>query len=139
MDKCTATWQRLGEVSEGWHVWQEQLARLALAEGNVDEATELAEDAVANGHLCPWAFGIRAQANLLAGETEVAAEDADRAWQLCAPENREHEGFDVWGVRLALTGDKAGAEAMFQRYLSGENPISEADKARVARLRAALG
>jgi hypothetical protein len=82
--------------------------------------------------------GVRrqAQANLLSGDE---AAETSPAWNLCAPENREHEGFDVWGVRLALAGDKAGAEAAFQRYLSGENPVSEADKARVARLRAALG
>ncbi|HTM20004.1 MAG TPA: tetratricopeptide repeat protein [Kofleriaceae bacterium] len=138
LDKCKATWQRLGEVSEDWHVWQEQLARLAVAEGDIDTAAELAEDAVANGHLCAWAFGVRAQANLLAGDTDQAAEDCERSWNLCAPQNREHEGFDVWGIRAALGGDRAAAEQLFARYLAGETPVSEADKGRIARIRAAL-
>jgi len=138
LGKCGAGWRRLGEVSEDWHVWQEQLARLALTDGDVDEAMELAEEAVASGHLCPWAMGMRGQVRLLAGDADGAREDLERAWNLCAPENRDHEGMDVWGVRLALAGDTAGAEHMFGRYLAGEIPISDADRTRVARLRAAL-
>ncbi len=136
---AAASWERVGQVNEGWHAWQEQLARIALGAGNLETALGRAEAGVALGHLCPWSFAIRAQAWLLAGDREGAATDLERSWHLAAPESREHEAFDVWAVRAALAGDHDGAEALFERYLAAEvTPISDNDRERVAVLRDVL-
>ncbi len=138
-DGAIETWQHLGEVDADWHVAQEQLARLALAAGDLDAARELAEEAVTTGHLCPWAFGVRAQIRLAGGDRDGAVRDLERAWMLAAPEDREHEGRDVWALRSWLAGDRAAAAAGLDAYRTGEGPISEADLRRITMMEELLG
>ena len=136
---AAASWERVGQVDEGWHAWQEQLARIALGRGDLETAIGRAEAGVALGHLCPWSFGVRAQAWLMAGDSGGAVADLERSWQLAAPESREHEAFDVWAVRAALAGDMDGANALFDRYLAAEvTPISDNDRERVTMIRELL-
>lgn len=139
LEGAIESWQRIGDVDEGWHAWQEQIARVALAAGDIESALERADEAVAMGHLCPWSFAIRAQASLLAGDAEAARLDLERSWMLAAPEVRDNEAHDVWAIRAALAGDKAEAERRFAIYLAAATtPVSQADRDRVERVREVL-
>ncbi|HUH05736.1 MAG TPA: tetratricopeptide repeat protein [Kofleriaceae bacterium] len=138
VDAALATWERVGDVDEEWHAWHEQIARIALAIGDAESAIYRAQAAVDLGHLCPWSFAVRAQALLLAGDREAASLDLERSWMLAPPETREHEAHDVWALRAALAGRMDEAEKLFEAYLTGPVPISQADKDRVARVREAL-
>ena len=131
-------WTHLGEIDSDWHVWQEQIARICLATGDLATATTRADEGVANGHLCPWAFAVRAQVRLLSGDRDGAVTYLDRAWALAAPEDRAHEAKDVWAIRAALAGDQVSAEAGFAAYLRDNAPISPADRTRIERVRASL-
>lgn len=129
-------WRELGRVDSDWHVWQEQLGRLALGGGDVETGMACAEAGLVLGHLCPWAFAVRAQARLLAGDREGAISDLEQAWMRAKPEDRDHVAHDVWALRAALAGDETEAEARFERFAGGN--ISDNDRQRIARLREAL-
>src|SRR5262249_27347589 len=79
-------WERVARLTPDWHVPHENLARLACAAGEGSRALTLADQALAaGGHVCPWAYGVRAQALCLLGDPAGAADDAARAWELAAP------------------------------------------------------
>jgi tetratricopeptide (TPR) repeat protein len=138
VDAALVTWGRVGEVDEEWHAWHEQIARIALGQGDTETAIYRAQAGVDLGHLCPWSFAVRAQALLLAGDREAAQLDLERSWMLAAPESRDHEAKDVWALRAALAGNAREADELFQAYLDGPIPVSQADRDRVSKLREAL-
>ncbi len=137
VDGSVATWHRLGELAADWHVWQEQLARIAIGRGQLDAARELAEAAVGGGHLCPWSFATRAQVLACAGERDAALNDLERAWAIAAPELRDNEAKDVWAWRDALRGREDDARRLLAQYLA-EPGLTANDRDRIARVRAAL-
>jgi tetratricopeptide (TPR) repeat protein len=136
IEAAVDVWRHLGRVDEDWHVWQEQLGRLALGGGDVERGLEHAEAALALGHLCPWAFAVRGQARLLGGDRTGAVADFEQAWMRAKPEDRDHQAHDVWAVRAALAGDGDEAERCFAEFMKGN--ISDNDTQRVRRLREAL-
>jgi tetratricopeptide (TPR) repeat protein len=128
-------WRRVGVLDPVWHVVHEHIARVSLGMGDLSRAKEESEAAIdEGGHMCPWAFGVRAQARLLHDDRDGAAADLARAWALALPENREHEGHDVWALRARLGGDGAEAERLLKIYLREGAAISAADRARVGRV-----
>jgi tetratricopeptide (TPR) repeat protein len=135
IDDAIAGWERVGKIDETWHIWKENLARVHLGTGDVKRALQLAESAAAvQGHTCAWAFGVLGQARLANGNRAGATAALERCWKLAKPEAREHEGHDVWAIRALLAGDKATADRLLAHYLRADAPISQADRARVARL-----
>jgi hypothetical protein len=130
-------WRRLGEIDADWHVWQEQIARIAIGTGDLEVARDAADAAITGGHLCPWAFATRAQLRLCTGDRDGARADLERAWAIAEPQSREHEAHDVWAARAALAGRGRDADDGFARYLR-EPGITDNDRQRIARLREAL-
>ncbi|HJZ86642.1 MAG TPA: C39 family peptidase [Polyangia bacterium] len=128
-------WRRIGELEPTWHLWHENLARIALGLGDLAQATQQAEAAVLDGHTCPHAFAVRAQARLLAGDRAGARADTERSYLLAKPESREHEDEGTWAVHALLHGERERADALFKVYLRDGAPISKNDRARVARVR----
>jgi len=138
VDQALVLWGRIGEIDDDWHVAHEHVARVLLGTGDARMALNEAEQGVAEGHTCAWAFAARGQARLLTGDREGATTDLQRAWQLAAPETRASEGADVWGIRALLAGDRKEGDRLLTAYLREGAPISAADRARVARCREAL-
>jgi tetratricopeptide (TPR) repeat protein len=129
-------WRRIGELEPDWHLWHENLARVALGRGEVQLAAEEAEAAIAGGgHVCPHAFALRAQVRLLKSDREGALADLERSWALAKPESREHEDEGTWAMRALLQGERSRAGELFAVYLREGAPISPLDRARIARVR----
>lgn len=138
LETCIATWHRLGELDPQWHVWQEQIARVSVGVGDLEVAAEMAEDAVAGGHLCPWSFSTRADVRVLEGDEDGARADLERSWMLVEPALREHDAQEVWALRAALAGRRDDAERLYAAFLA-DTSHSAVDRERVARVRAHLG
>lgn len=130
-------WNRLGEASSDWHIWQEQLARMAAGEGELETAMNAADDGVANGHLCPWSFGVRAHVRFMSGDVDGARADLERAHRLASPSARANTHRDVWALRAALDGKADEAESLFAAYFE-EPSVSDLDRRRIEAVRAAL-
>lgn len=131
------TWNKLGSVDSGWHIWQEQLARMALGDGNLEVAQRAADDGVSGGHTCAWSFGVRAQVRFVAGDLDGARSDLARARQLASPRDRREHHLDVWALEAALDGKLDEAGSLYDRYLEGKD-VSELDRQRLAMLREKL-
>jgi tetratricopeptide (TPR) repeat protein len=135
---CLTQWQRASELDPHWHTCPEQMARVLLGSERFDDAAALAEQAVAGGHLCLWALGIRAQSRVLSGDLEGARRDADRAYNLAGVRARDSRNHDMWGLRFALRGKHRKAARAFERYLATDPLVTPVDRRRVERLRGAL-
>jgi tetratricopeptide (TPR) repeat protein len=136
-EAAQALFERSREADPSWHTSSEDLARFAIAVGDLQGAVEHAEAAVARGHVCPWAMITRAQVRMVTGDLLGARTDADRAWTLAKPEVREHENKDAWAIRALAHGDLEQAETLFAAYLAAPD-TSVIDKARIEKVRAAV-
>jgi hypothetical protein len=139
VEKARDEWTRMSRIDD-WHVSHEELARLALAGGDLDAAGTYVEAAIAaRGHTCPWPFAARAQLRVLrGGDREGARADLEKAWALSSRRGHGTQP-DVWWLRAHLAGDDAHAAALLADVEAGRISLSTADHARVARVRAALG
>jgi len=132
-------YERTGEVDGQWHASLEELARLALAEGRIEEGLALAEQAVARGgHTCSFAVAVRAQARLASLDLEGARADARRAYGLSPASDRDRVALDVWGLCRVLMGEVEKGQALWDLFLADPRSAGPLDRARIARLREAL-
>ncbi len=120
------------------HSSRENLARLALSEGQADLAHPFAQEAVRLGHLCPWSFAIRGQVKAVRGDRSGALADLERSWLLADTHDREKGSEDVWAVRSALRGETAESARLRKAWTSSSVPKSAADSARLDRVMKAL-
>ncbi len=134
MQDAIALYRRAGEVEPDWHAWLEELARLALADGDLERAREHATSAIEqDGHTCFFAVGVHTQVHLLSGDVARARELAKRARGLGLSDRRENHGLDIWGAEALLGGDLDRARKLFDAFLTSEI-ASAADRRRIERL-----
>lgn len=139
LDGAMQLWRAAAEADPKDHAAIENQARLLLASGAADAALPLADRAVALAHLCPWAFGVRAQTRVLRGDREGAQADLERSWSLADASDRATANA-LWAVRAALAGDREGASALRTKWTQSSELRSTADEARIEHvLRALLG
>jgi tetratricopeptide (TPR) repeat protein len=133
--RAKGLWTRMKELST-WHVHHENLARLALTEGDLDTARSEIERAIATGHTCPVALEIRAQVRLLGGDRTGAEADAKRA-RACVAVDYRDRSEELEALVAALAGDREEARSLFVRYIEREK-LSPSDRARYAKVRETL-
>lgn len=136
--RAKALWLQMREHTD-WHIHDENLGRLAVAAGELEEAKQFAERAVAAGHACPTALHLRATVRLLEGDRDGAKADALRAkgaWPVARRGADEHIAAML--VALDDSPNKEEAVQLYERYLEREK-LSPSDRQFHARVRAALG
>ncbi|MFO0635741.1 MAG: tetratricopeptide repeat protein [Nannocystaceae bacterium] len=133
--QARSLWQRMKQVSS-WHIHDENLGRLALADGDLDAAQAAIEAAVARGHTCPVALQLRAELRVLRGDRDGARADAERA-RACLQLERRSLADDLDGLVAALHDRRADATAAYERWSARTHAAS--DRAVVAKVREALG
>lgn len=138
-DEAKALWTSMADANADDHRGVENLARLALAEGQVDAAVKYGDAAVRGGHKCPWSFGVRAQARILSGDRDGAKADLERCYAISDFHDKATGSDDVWAVREALLGNHDKAASLARAYFSAAKAPTPSDKARVVRVLAALG
>ena len=134
--RALAFWERMIAVT-GWHIHVENIARLALAQGDLERAKLNAEKAVATGHTCYVALQVRAEVRLLSGDRDGARLDAERALA-CTPLEWRSRSFETGALLAALAGRADEARRAYDAYQS-EEPLTPSNRARLTRVLAALG
>jgi len=134
--RALALWERMIAVT-GWHIHVENIARLALARGDLEAAKSNAEKAVATGHTCYVALQVRAEVRLLSGDREGARVDAERALA-CTPLEWRSRSPETSAFLAALAGRGDEARRGYQAHQSQEQ-LTPANSARLSRVRQALG
>jgi|GEM_PF-1941480 len=134
--RALALWERMIAVT-GWHIHVENIARLALAQGDLERAKLNAEKAVATGHTCYVALQVRAEVRLLSGDREGARLDAERALA-CTPLEWRSRSHETRALLSALAGRSDEARRGYDAYQSQEQ-LTPSNRARLTRVLGALG
>jgi tetratricopeptide (TPR) repeat protein len=134
--RALAIWERMIAVT-GWHIHVENIARLALAQGDLERAKLNVEKAVATGHTCHVALQIRAEVRLLSGDREGARLDAERAFA-CTPLEWRSRSPDTAALLAALDGRADEARRGYDAYQSQEQ-LTPSNQARLTRVLQVLG
>jgi tetratricopeptide (TPR) repeat protein len=128
-------WEKMQSMT-GWHIHVENIARIALATGDLERAKACAERAVATGHSCHVAAQVRAEVRLLSGDREGALVDALRA-AACTPLEYRTRSRDVQALIAGLRGERAAARKLFDEHLQHE-PVSPAGRSLIGKVMEAL-
>ena len=133
--RAVALYTRMRALSK-WHVHVENLGRMALAQGRLDDAAPLIEESVATGHTCPVSLQLRAELRLLQGDRPGAKADAERAMGCLQLELRD-VSEDLDAILAGLDGKKDEARASYERFFTRAK-LTDVDRARHQKVRDAL-
>lgn len=126
-------YDRARETAPGWHASTEELARLALANGDLKTAeTHLAYAFKKQGHTCFGAVGLMTETHLLAGRVDEARALAQRARRFGA--SLRHANEDVHGILALLERRPDIASQWFDVFLKKPGAASAADRQRIDRV-----
>lgn len=124
---------KTGLAAPGWHTSPEELARFAVAEGDLASAQKLAQEALKKrGHTCYTALGLLAETHLVAGRVDDARTIATRAQRFGL--TYRDSGDDVHGLLALLSKDVARARHHFDAFLKRPFAASSVDRRRVEQM-----
>lgn len=135
LERARGLWLRMKAVS-AWHVHDENLGRLAMADGDLATARTHLDAAATAGHTCAVALQLRAELALLEGDRDRARTDAERA-RGCRRLADRGRSWMLEGLLAGLADDAAAARTAFGMAI--EHARSDSDRRRITALSTALG
>jgi tetratricopeptide (TPR) repeat protein len=106
--EATEAYHRLRRAHPNEHNAYEKLALLAALDGQLEQALELADRALALGPFCYLAWATRGYVAFVRSEDDKALADLDTSWQRANVDQRRGE-HPFWWVRGALHHDERAA------------------------------
>ena len=132
LDLALKHFHRANQAAPRWHASIEELARIALANGDVKTAeTHLTNAFKIQGHTCFTAVGLMAETHLHAGRLDQARALAQRARRFGA--SLRHVNEDVHGIMALLDRRPDIASQWFDVFFKKPNAASAMDRQRIDR------